>query len=126
MPITALGPGFFLEETLEDGHVRVEPDEQWEWALHMSGPTFSALLWSDLLDTAWVKLTEIGPGTHLIPRSVIEADAAADLRQAIEFADLTDGCVMPHCQQDVVHRDRGFNICATHDALLQDWDSLVG
>lgn len=128
MPETPFATGFPQDSALEDGYVRLErPADDYEPHFATNAATFSALAMAGLLQRLFETLEFADEGTYLLPRSVIETDAASDLQRAMEYADLApaDGCVMPGCLQDVIGRARGFSICAHHDALLQDWDSLV-
>lgn len=54
-------------------------------------------------------------------------DDYSDLRQHAEQADPdVDYCVAaPSCLQDIVHRRRGFPICAYHDQQMSEVDDLL-
>lgn len=57
----------------------------------------------------------------------VSPDSSDDLRQHAAQADPdVDYCVAaPHCLQDVVHRKRGYPICALHDQQMSEVDSLI-
>jgi hypothetical protein len=116
---------FWVDEDLEDGFVRVEGDRVPR--ILMSLPTYRALAFSSslqrLLDAAWDLR-----GTLVLPRAVIEPDAAQDLRQGLSLVDPepSEVCVYPPCSlpATTVHKD-GFPLCAEHTALMAGWDDLV-
>lgn len=73
-----------------------------------------------------------GEGTYVIPRSVIDREAAADVEHQLDYlssfddaSSAGDRCVMPHCLQDGEDKKRGFVLCREHADALQDWDDLV-
>lgn len=128
MAISMLGTGTYLDSDLADGYVRtLSRSGAYRPDVYLSRPTYSALGRAGLMPRLYELVQHLADGVHLLPRSVIEPEAADDLRHAIALADLgpSDGCVMPGCLQDVVDRSRGFSLCAGHEALMADWDSLT-
>lgn len=117
---------FWVDEDLEDGYLRVV-DYHGYPKVFMSLPTYQVLsrnsLLQRLLDTVWSQR-----GTFLLPRSVIEPDAAEDLRRGLSLVDPepSEVCIYPPCSlvATTTHAD-GFRLCDTHADLMRGWDDLV-
>ena len=118
----------WVDDALEDGYVAVEDGVGDRPLFVMSFPTYRALSFTPgggqrLAETLWA-----ARGTFLLPRAVIEPDAAADLQQGLSLVDPepSDVCIYPPCglPSEVVH-EGGFPLCAGHAALMRDWDDLV-
>lgn len=115
----------WVDDDLEDGYVRVEGNEP---RFCMSLATYRALFGvrgglSRLADTLWDLR-----GTYLLPRAVIEPEAAEDLLQGLAHVEVepSETCIYPPCilPATQTHVD-GFRLCDTHADLLRTWDDLV-
>lgn len=67
------------------------------------------------------------PVTLSFEFDIVDPDYVWDLRRHAEQADPdVDYCVAaPSCLQDVIHRRRGFPICAYHDQQMSEVDDLL-
>lgn len=116
----------WLDTELEDGHLRVQGE-----VIFMSQATYRALSFDNgALNRLW-DLVEAGQApadTFWLPRAVVDADAAEDLRRGLALADQepSEYCAYGPCilKATQVHPD-GFSLCDEHAALMSDWDDLL-
>jgi len=114
----------WLDTELEDGCLRVLGE-----VVFMSQATYRALD-AGALNRLW-DLVEAGQApaeTFWLPRAVVDADAAEDLRRGLSLVDPepSEYCIYPPCSlpAEIVHED-GFPLCAEHAALMTGWDDLL-
>lgn len=123
-----LDPCVDADPDMEDGYVRRPGGRRRLFPIYMTEATWQALA---LTRGALPRLHEVigdREGTFLIPRAVIEPEAASDLRLGLTLADPepSEYCAYGPCilRATQVHPD-GFSLCDTHTALMADWDDLV-
>lgn len=120
----------WVDPSLEDGYLRVAPNPKRPGArlVFMTVATYRALMRE--IGTPAALLERLGDreGTFLLPRSVIEPEAAEDLALGLSLVDPepSDVCIYPPCglAAEVVHED-GFPLCREHHALMGGWDDLL-
>jgi hypothetical protein len=107
----------WLDSELEDGHLRVQGE-----VIFMSQATYRALSFDN------GALNRAPADTFWLPRAVVDADAAEDLRRGLALVDPepSEYCVYGPCilRATQVHPD-GFSLCDEHAALMGDWDDLL-
>lgn len=122
MAVRSIQGKFMLDTELDDGFVRSAYG-----CFFMSIATYRALARQSLLQRL-VEALAGQEGTRLIPRSVIEPEAAEDLLLSLSVVDpeWSETCIHPPCilPAEVDHPD-GFRLCHEHAALLQSWDDLA-
>lgn len=118
----------WVDDSLEDGYVTVSDDERGWDKISMTIATYRALASAPGALRRLCQGLYDQRGMFLVPRSVIEPDAAEDLRLGLALVDPepSDYCIYPPCglQATEMHKD-GFPLCKTHLGLMSDWDDLV-
>jgi hypothetical protein len=125
MAIKEIHTGTHADDSMEDGYVRVEDGGR---NMFMTQATYDALWMSgDTLPEVYDVMEQRPDGVHLIPRSVIEREAAREVELALGLVDPEPSgtCILPTCIQDSVTERDGFPLCQIHADLMQDWDDLV-
>ena len=125
MAIREIHTGTYADDSMADGYVRVERGGR---DMFMTIDTYNALWMSgDTLAEVYVAMEERPDGTYLIPRSVIEREAAREIEMTLGLLDPepSSTCILPTCSQDSVTERDGFPLCQIHVDLMQDWDDLV-
>jgi hypothetical protein len=124
----AIGGLFFADDSLEDGYVEASGEGTYP-DLAMTMATWLALQSVTDANRRLVDaLLHAERGSmHLIPRSVIEADVAAEVRLGLALVEPepSQWCLYPPCGQDAVTSRDGMPLCQYHDELMQGWDDLV-
>jgi hypothetical protein len=113
----------------QDGYIRVVDVDEDYFIYCMSPRTYRTLSWHGLGGSVIEEMERRGAGLHLIPGRLLDPEAAEEVERTLEYADPavghSDACTIPGCLQDVASTRRGFPLCATHDALMADWDDLA-
>lgn len=128
MPITQMQPQMWVDDDMPDGYVEIVGGRlRGMEEIFMSRATYFAISFGGHTERLWDTVQDMR-GTVLLPRAVIEPDAAADLQQGLSFVEPepSEVCIYPPCSlpAEVVHGD-GFPLCAGHAELLSTWDDLV-
>lgn len=115
----------WVDDDLEDGYVRVSFSNV--LMIDVSPATYRALFATDAV-VRLVQAVRDLRGTFLLPRAVIEPEAAEDLLLGLSLVDAepSDSCIYPPCSlpAEVVHDD-GFPLCQHHAELMRGWDDLA-
>ena len=121
--------GFLYEDTdMDDGYVRAEPFGKFDTLLYLTRATYRALFYTQgAIPRLWDALGG-REGTFLLPRAVIEPEAASDLRLGLSLVDAepSEYCAFQPCiLRATVDRPEGFSLCDYHATLMADWDDLI-
>lgn len=114
------------DSELDDGYLVVVRAHR--EVVYMSVVTYHAISHAGALGRLWDFAESGVEGMFLLPRSVIEPDAAEDLRRGLAFVDPepSDACIYPPCSLPAeVEHEGGFWLCSHHAELMSGWDDLV-
>lgn len=127
MAIELLTTGWWADDSLEDGVVRVELGRWDRIEIVVSPDTWDcAQDCPGSLERLHQFAHQRGVGLYALSMNLFTGEAE-DLRRQLEYVEpgVSDTCVMPGCRQDVASTQRGFSLCAGHDADMASWDDLL-
>lgn len=140
------------DDAMRDGYLEVCPDPDYpHQALWWVSPaTWTRLAYGGGIPGVAAWAAALQPGEYQIPLALISVEERREVELALSMAETLDDpsddasrsaagclqssghtagaprCTLPTCLQDAVSATRGFPLCATHAALLADWDALLG
>lgn len=99
---------------MRDGDVRVEGRE-----LYMTRDTYRTVMAHPSRGVVWDLMLDRGAGTWPVPVTVLRADEAEDVRNALAFAERGPSatCALPTCLQPTAVQRDGYSLCEGHDLL---------